>query len=261
MRLTRVHIDEPLAPDSRVSLHGAAANHVSRVLRLQPGDALTVFDGRGGEYGARIDGLRKDAVLVTIGEHRPIERESPLAVTLAQGISRGERMDLVVQKATELGVRRIAPILAERTVVRLDAKQADAKRRHWRAIAIAACEQCGRNTVPEIAPPVPLLTFLQSADPGVGPDTLRVILIPAGALRVRDLSAGTGASTGGGGGGGGGGTSLTLLIGPEGGLTDTEQESAIAAGFRELRLGPRVLRTETAAIAALAALQQQLGDL
>ncbi len=243
MRLTRVHIDEPLAPASRVTLRGAAANHVRQVLRLGPGDEIIAFDGRGGEYEARIDGLGKDAVLVTIGEHRLIERESPLAVTLAQGVSRGERMDLVVQKATELGVRRIVPVLTERTVVRLDAKQAAAKRRHWHGVAIAACEQCGRNIVPEIATPLTLAAFLSS----LGPGALRVILSPSGGLRVRDLKAS--------------GTALTMLIGPEGGLSEPEQQAAVDAGFRALNLGPRVLRTETAAIAAIAALQQHLGDL
>ncbi len=242
MRLTRVHVDQPLAPDSRVALEGAAANHVRRVLRLDAGDALLVFDGRGGEYEARIEGLRKDTVLLTVGAHHRIERESPLAITLAQGVSRGERMDLVVQKATELGVRRIAPVLSERTVVRLDSGQSDSKLRHWRAVAVGACEQCGRNTVPEIAPPVGLDEFLRSLEP----DALRIVLSPTGGLRVRDLDGRRG---------------LIVLIGPEGGLSEPEERAAADAGFRALSLGPRVLRTETAAIASLAAIQQQLGDL
>lgn len=243
MRLTRVYVDQPLEPDSRTTLRGTAANHIERVLRLGPGDALTVFDGRGGEYEARIDAVRKEGVSLAIGRHHPVERESPLAVTLAQGVSRGERMDLVVQKATELGVRRIAPILAERSVVRLDARQADSKRRHWRAIAIAACEQCGRNTVPEIAAPATLTAFLPSLEPG----STRLILSPAGELKVRDLKTASAA--------------LIVLIGPEGGLSEAEHRAALDAGFRALGLGPRVLRTETAALAALAALQQHLGDL
>ncbi|MGB6451822.1 MAG: 16S rRNA (uracil(1498)-N(3))-methyltransferase [Steroidobacteraceae bacterium] len=243
MRPTRVHIDEPLAPDSRVTLRGAAANHMRRVLRLGPGDEIIAFNGRGGEYEARIEGLRKDDLLVMIGEQRLIERESPLAVTLAQGVSRGERMDLVVQKATELGVRRIVPVLTERTVVRLDAKQADSKRRHWIGIAIAACEQCGRNTVPDIATPAMLASFLSS----LGPGTTRVVLSPAGGLKVGDMKAD--------------GAALALLIGPEGGLSESEHQAAIDAGFLALNLGPRVLRTETAAIAAIAAIQQHLGDM
>jgi 16S rRNA (uracil1498-N3)-methyltransferase len=242
MRLTRVYVDQPLSPNARVALDGAAANHIRRVLRLAPGDALTVFDGRGGEYDARIDGLRKDAVLLAVASHRPIERESPLAITLAQGVSRGERMDLVVQKATELGVRRIVPVLTERTVVRLDAEQSDAKVRHWRAVAVGACEQCGRNAVPEIAPPAGLAVFLRSAPS----DAARIVLSPSGSLRIRNLDGSRG---------------LILLIGPEGGLSETEQASAVDAGFSALSLGPRVLRTETAAIASLAAIQQLLGDL
>ncbi len=243
MRPPRVHVDEPLAAHSRATLRGAAATHIRRVLRLGPGAELTAFDGRGGEYPATIAALSQDRVLLAIGAQRLSERESPLAVTLAQGVSRGERMDLVVQKATELGVRRLVPLLTERTVVRLDARQADARRRHWRGVAIAACEQCGRNAVPEIASPARLAAFLSSLEP----EATRVVLAPAGALKVRDLA--------------GADRPLVLLIGPEGGLSESEQRAASDAGFRALNLGPRVLRTETAAIAALAALQQHLGDL
>ncbi|HUN76134.1 MAG TPA: 16S rRNA (uracil(1498)-N(3))-methyltransferase [Steroidobacteraceae bacterium] len=245
MRLTRVHTDQPLAPRSSVLLEGAAANHIRRVLRLAPGDAVTLFDGSGGEYEARIEGLRKDAVMVAVGPHRAVQRESPLALTLVQGVSRGERMDLVVQKATELGVRRIVPVLTERTVVRLDAAQADSRLRHWRAVAVGACEQCGRNIVPEVAPPLALPQFLRAAAAD-DPRSARVVLLPGGSLRVRDLDRVSG---------------LTLLIGPEGGLAELEQRAAADAGFRALSLGPRVLRTETAAIASLAAIQQHLGDL
>jgi 16S rRNA (uracil1498-N3)-methyltransferase len=245
MRLTRVYVEQPLAPDARVRLEGATANHIRRVLRLATGAALTVFDGRGGEYQARIEGAAEDAVSVAVGSHQPIERESPLAITLAQGVSRGERMDLVVQKATELGVRHIVPVLTERTVVRLGAEQADPKVRHWRAIAVAACEQCGRNAVPEIAAPLALHEFLRSVA-ALEPQAARLVLAPGGGLRIRDLEAAHAA---------------VLLIGPEGGLSELEQRAASEAGFRALRLGPRVLRTETAAIAALAALQQRLGDL
>jgi 16S rRNA (uracil1498-N3)-methyltransferase len=245
MRLTRVYVDQPLAPDSRVRLEGAAANHIRRVLRLAPGDALTLFDGRGGEYEARIEALRKDTVQVAIGEYHAVERESPLAIALAQGVSRGERMDLVVQKATELGVRRILPVLSERTVVRLDAAHAAARMRHWRAIAVGACEQCGRNSVPEVAPPLAFPEFLRSAA-SRDPQSARIVLSAGGGLRIRDLDGSRG---------------LVLLIGPEGGLSEPEQRAAADAGFRALSLGPRVLRTETAAIAALAAIQQQLGDL
>lgn len=243
MRTNRVHVSEPLSAHTRVEVGGTAANHIARVLRLKTGDAITAFDGRGGEYEARIDTVRKDRVLLSVGAHHAIERESPLAATLAQGISRGERMDFVVQKATELGVRRIVPLITERTVVRLDARQAEAKVRHWRSIVVAACEQCGRNSVPEIAAPGGLTAFLSavSAVPGAA----RIVLSPHGGVQLRDIEARAGA---------------VILIGPEGGLSDAELEASGHSGFQPVRLGPRVLRTETAVIAALAVIQHKLGD-
>jgi 16S rRNA (uracil1498-N3)-methyltransferase len=247
MRLTRVHVDGPLTGEPRQTIRGAAVNHISRVLRLRTGDNLTLFDGRGGEHDASIDEFRKDSVLVTVNEHRPVEREAPVPITLAQGISRGERMDWVVQKATELGVARIVPLLTERCVVRLDAKQAESKVRHWRAIVISACEQCGRNRIPDVATPVKLHDFLRQDDAANASSTHRLLLSPTGERRVRDLDGTINA--------------VSVLIGPEGGLTEVEHEYAQAAGFIGVRLGPRVLRTETAAIAALTAIQQQLGDL
>ena len=241
MRLTRVYVDTPLAVGARCEIDGTAANHITRVLRLRNGDELTVFDGRGGEYAARVDSIRKDVVLVDVRDHRPLERESPLLLTLAQGVSRGERMDLVIQKATELGVHRIVPLLTERSIVKLDAHQSERKRQHWRGITIAACEQCGRNTLPHLDAPTTLYDFLRNA-----PTTAtRVLLSPDGTTRVRDLSNSR---------------ALTILIGPEGGLAENEREAATSSGFERVSLGPRILRTETAAIAALASLQAQLGD-
>jgi 16S rRNA (uracil1498-N3)-methyltransferase len=242
VRLTRVFVDSQLAPNARHTLRGAAAGHITRVLRLRAGDELTAFDGHGGEYQTRIESLRKDSAILSVGEHRPIERESPLILTLAQGVSRGERMDFVMQKATELGVRRIVPILAERTVVRLDARAAQARLRHWHAILVAACEQCGRNRLPELDAPRSLSEFLATP----APDATRIVLAPQVGLRVRDLPPAK---------------AVAVLVGPEGGLTQAEQQSALAAGFRALSLGPRILRTETAGIAALAAMQERLGDL
>jgi 16S rRNA (uracil1498-N3)-methyltransferase len=241
MRLTRVYVDTVLSTGARCEIDGNAANHITRVLRLRNGDELTVFDGRGGEYAARIDIIRKDTVLIDVRDHRALTRESPLHLTLAQGISRGERMDLVIQKATELGVTRIAPLLTERTVVKLDATQAERKLQHWQGILIAACEQCGRNTLPKLDEPTTLREFVRNAP---ATDT-RVLLSPEGTIRVRELAPVT---------------NLTVLIGPEGGLTEDEQNAAVKAGFERVRLGPRILRTETAALAALATLQAQLGD-
>ena len=243
MRLTRVYVDAPVAAGKRLVVAGSAANHITRVLRLRNGDALTVFDGSGGEFGARIEEFRKDSVLVSVEDHRPLDRESPLPLTLAQGISRGERMDWIIQKATELGTSRIVPLFTKRSVVRLDDKQADRKLQHWRAIAISACEQCGRNRIPELAAPVDFFDVLPADSSGA----TRLLLSPTGDLRIDDLQDVA--------------KGITVLIGPEGGLEDVEQEAAIAAGFKAVRLGPRVLRTETAAIAALTIIQRYFGDL
>jgi 16S rRNA (uracil1498-N3)-methyltransferase len=238
-----VYVDAPLAAGTRVTLAGGAARHLTRVLRLRVGEALILFNGSGGEYAASIEQSQGGRVVVAIGEQRAIERESPLALTLAQGVSRGERMDLVVQKATELGVSGLVPVLTERSVVRLTAQQADRRLNHWRAIAVAACEQSGRNRLPAIAAAVPLKDFLRSATDGV----TRLLLSPGASATLADVPRPV--------------TAVTVLIGPEGGLAQAEQEAAVAAGFKPLRLGPRVLRTETAAIAALTLLQREFGDL
>jgi 16S rRNA (uracil1498-N3)-methyltransferase len=251
MRLTRVYVEAPVATGKRLVVEGSAANHITRVLRLRSGDLLTVFDGSGGEFGARIEEFRKDSVVVTVAEHRLLDRESPLPLTLAQGISRGERMDWVIQKATELGTSRIVPLFTKRSMVRLDERQAERKLQHWRAIAIAACEQCGRNKIPELAAPVDFFDVLPADDSGA----MRLLLSPTGNLRIEDLAEvgqdlAPGVRKG-----------ITVLIGPEGGLEEVEQEAALAAGFKAVQLGPRVLRTETAAIAALTIIQRYFGDL
>ena len=251
MRLTRVYVEAPVATGKRLVVEGSAANHITRVLRLRSGDLLTVFDGSGGEFGARIEEFRKDSVVVTVEEHRPLDRESPLPLTLAQGISRGERMDWIIQKATELGTSRIVPLFTKRSMVRLDERQAERKLQHWRAIAIAACEQCGRNKLPELAAPVDFFDVLPADDSG----SMRLLLSPTGNLRIEDLAEvgqdlAPGVRKG-----------ITVLIGPEGGLEEVEQEAALAAGFKAVRLGPRVLRTETAAMAALTIIQRYFGDL
>jgi 16S rRNA (uracil1498-N3)-methyltransferase len=251
MRLTRVYVDAPLEPGTRITLQGSAASHVTRVLRLRTGDALTLFNGRGGEYAASIDKSHGGEMTVAIGEHHAAERESPLAITLAQGISRGERMDLVVQKATELGVTRLVPLLTERSVVRLDAQQAHRKLNHWQAIAIGACEQSGRNRLPEVMAPAAWREFLRTGAPahpgGSAAAPGRLLLSAAATARIDEVPRP--------------GAGVTVLIGPEGGLVEAEEEAARSAGFIAVRLGPRVLRTETAAIAAVALLQRQFGDL
>jgi 16S rRNA (uracil1498-N3)-methyltransferase len=244
MRLTRVYVDTPVNTGKRLVVEGTAANHIMRVLRLRSGDALTVFDGSGAEFGARIEEFRKDAVIVSVDEHRMVDRESPLSLTLAQGISRGERMDWIIQKATELGATRIVPVFTQRSVVRLDDKQAERKLQHWRAITIAACEQCGRNRLPDLVTPMDFFDVLPET---FTPNSTRLLLSPHAELRIDDLRELHGG--------------VTVLIGPEGGLDEVEQEAALAAGFKSVRMGPRVLRTETAAIAALTILQRYFGDL
>jgi len=243
MRLTRVYVDAAFEPGAHLALTGSAAGHLARVLRLRPNAALTLFNGRGGEYAARIERVQGSEVTVVVGQHEPIERESPFPLTLAQGVSRGERMDLVVQKATELGVARLVPVLTERSIVRLDEEQSDRKSNHWRAIAIAACEQCGRNRLPEVALPARLREFLHQP----AGDSVRLLLSPLARQRIGDVPRPA--------------RGVTVLIGPEGGLSDAEQEDALSAGFIAVNLGPRVLRTETAAIAALTLLQREFGDL
>jgi 16S rRNA (uracil1498-N3)-methyltransferase len=241
MRVTRIFVGEALATTRECVLTDAAATHLARVLRATAGDQVTLFDGRGGEYAASVTSIRAGEVRLRVGAHDPVERESGVAITLAQGVSRGERMDWVIQKATELGVTAIVPVLTERSVVRLDARQSETRRAHWRAVAIAACEQCGRNRVPTIAAPTSLATWLASPPQGT-----RVMLGLDGAA---SLSSAPHTSA------------LTLLIGPEGGLSPDERALAGRAGFASYRLGPRVLRTETAAIAALSVLQTLHGDL
>jgi 16S rRNA (uracil1498-N3)-methyltransferase len=243
MRLTRVHVDAELQTGRRLTVEGSAGNHIARVLRLRVGDSLTLFNGQGGEFAGSIEEIRRDSVVVSVLEHREVDRESPCQLTLAQGISRGERMDWVVQKATELGVWRIAPIFTERSIVQLDEKQASRKLQHWRSIAVAACEQSGRNQVPQITQPVGLYEMLERRTSS----GTALLLSPGAPLRIADIASAA--------------ADITVLIGPEGGLADVEQEAAIKSGFTPVRLGPRVLRTETAAVCALTLLQQKFGDL
>jgi 16S rRNA (uracil1498-N3)-methyltransferase len=212
-------------------------------LRLVAGDELVLFDGAGQEAAATIAEIRGSSVHVNLTVPAVVDRESPLSLTLVQGVSRGERMDLVMQKATELGVARLIPVMTERSVVKLDAAQAAKRLQHWQGVVAAACEQSGRTWLPEVLPPQPLLKWLaQPAKEG----EQRFLLHPGSSTRARDLPALR---------------SATLLIGPEGGLAPQEREAALLAGFQDLSLGPRILRTETAALAALAALQAVAGDL
>jgi 16S rRNA (uracil1498-N3)-methyltransferase len=242
LRLIRVHVEAQLAAGARVTFGGPAAAHVRRVLRLGTGDALTLFNGDGHDYPSRIAGFGRGTVEAEVEGRAAARAESPLAVTLVQGIARGERMDLVVQKATELGVAAIVPVATARSVVRLDRDGRQRKLDHWRGIAIAACEQCGRARLPAIAEPVPLAEHLQGSGAG-----RRLLLSPDAPHSLAAASHEL--------------ESVELLVGPEGGLEAGELASALAAGYRACRVGPRVLRAETAAIVALAVLQTVAGDL
>lgn len=243
MRLTRIHVPGPLATGSEITLPKQAGEHLVRVLRLAAGAPLVMFDGAGGEYAAEITSAGKQ-VRARVLRHDPVERESPLDITLLQGVARGERMDLIVQKATELGVARIVPLLAERSVVKVDARQRERKREHWQSIAVSACEQCGRNRVPAVGDPIALGDALKRLPDG----SMRCLLAADANEPLGNVAARAAGAT------------LVLLIGPEGGLADAEQEYAKANGFVACRLGPRIMRTETAGLAALAALQVVAGD-
>jgi 16S rRNA (uracil1498-N3)-methyltransferase len=240
--LTRVYVPDAIPPHGIFEAAPYAAHHLTRVLRLAHGDSVIVFDGRGHEYPAVIERIGKSAVTLRVGDPEWVDRESPLAITLAQGISSGERMDFTVQKAVELGIAAIQPLATERSVVKLGGERAVKRVEHWRGIAIAACEQSGRNVVPEVYPVMSLTAWLAQVPRGA----LRLTLSPGAASTLRELPRPAGA--------------IVLLVGPEGGLSPREQDDAKAAGFSALRLGPRVLRTETAALAALAAMQATWGD-
>lgn len=241
--MPRFHCDLPLAPGCQIELPREAARHAVGSLRLRDGEAVTLFNGDGVEYPGILE-LRGKNAFVRISSRAEPERESPLRITLAQGISSGERMDLTLQKAVELGVAGIRPLMMRRTVVRLSEDKADKRLRHWRGVVIAACEQCGRNRVPPVAPVEDGLAWLRSDE--VGAAAGRFLLDPEGEARLADLPPPDGP--------------ILLLAGPEGGFDPAERQAARNAGFVGLRLGPRVLRTETAALAALAALQARWGD-
>lgn len=245
----RFWVEEPLQPGGLVRLPERVQRHL-QALRLREGDAITLFDGRGGEYAAVLERTGRNAAAQVLAHHA-IERESPLHITLAQGISAGDRMDLTLQKATELGVSRIVPLRCERSVVRLDAERAARRHEHWRHILASACEQCGRNRLPELLEPVEVHAWLAGAsatpDPSA-PAGQRLMLDPRA---IHSLAARLRRDGG----------PVVLLIGPEGGLAQHEAAAAQARGFDGVRLGPRILRTETAPLAALVLVQALAGDL
>lgn len=242
--LTRIYFPGEIAAHGVCALAPDQAHHVARVLRLAVGEPVVLFDGCGSEHSAVITHIAKSRVTLQVGESQAVNRESPLAVLLAQGMSSGERMDFTIQKAVELGVTAIRPLASSRSVVRLDADRALKRAAHWQAVAIAACEQCGRNTLPQVLPVMDFTGWL--AHEARQEARLRVLLSPEGRATLGALPRPSG--------------TVTLLAGPEGGLSPQEQQDALRTGFTPVKLGPRILRTETAAMAALSAMQMLWGD-
>ena len=238
----RFHVATPLAGEGEVALSKESSRHLLGVLRARSGDTVCLFDGDGHDYRAELLEAGRRARLRVLGR-TPNTCESPLEVTLVQGISRGDRMDATVRQAVELGVARIVPVETRRGRVTLDEARAAKRHAHWQAIVVSACEQCGRARLPALEPPCPLGAWFERFDPRT---STGLVLVPEAASTLGDVAAGT---------------AVTLLVGPESGLDGGEREAALAAGLHAVRFGPRVLRTETAGPAALAVLQARHGDM
>ena len=244
MRVNRAYVEGDLAIGARVALPESAAAHLLRVLRLDVGDGCVLFNGDGHDYDARIVTTGKRGGEVEVIGMRAVDVESPLRMVLVQGIARGEKMDWILQKATELGAAGFVPVSSDRSEVKLAGERAGKRLAHWRSVVVAACEQSGRARVPEVAPPQPLVDALQALAEG----SLRLSLDPEAEADVASLPAL-------------GGRTVVVAIGPEGGWSSRDRVALADAGFTGLRLGPRILRTETAGMAAIAALQSRFGDL
>ncbi|HYI88133.1 MAG TPA: 16S rRNA (uracil(1498)-N(3))-methyltransferase [Burkholderiales bacterium] len=236
----RFYLDAPLRAGGVCALSEDAAHHAVHVLRLREGDEVTLFNGRGGEFAARIASMQRLRISIDLLQHRALERESPLRVTLVQGVSAGERMDSTVRKAVELGVAEVQPVLAARSVARPKGDRAENRRSHWQKIVISACEQCGRNRVPQVQALVSLGDYRPEAS------ATKILLSPASELALSKVPAAE--------------SHVVLAAGPEAGFTEEEEARLVEAGFVPASLGPRILRTETAAVAALAALNALRGD-
>ncbi|MDC0603130.1 16S rRNA (uracil(1498)-N(3))-methyltransferase [Aliiglaciecola sp.] len=242
MRIPRIFHPDILKVDTICSLTDDASNHIANVLRLTQGHPIVLFNGDGNEYSAELTSVKKRAVTVTIDAKLQLSVESSLSVHLGQGVSRGDRMDFAIQKAVELGVEEITPLITERCGVKLSQERWAKKHQQWQKLIIAACEQCGRNIVPILHPCTPIARWVQQPT-----NQLRLTLHPKSDHRLRDLSIPP--------------KGVRLLIGPEGGFSDNEVYMNEEAGFKTVQMGPRILRTETAALAAIAALQATHGDL
>ncbi|MGH8119558.1 MAG: 16S rRNA (uracil(1498)-N(3))-methyltransferase [Gammaproteobacteria bacterium] len=241
MRETRIYVDQNLASGAICRLPEEAAHHLATVLRMKTGQSLIMFNGRGGSYRAVISRMEKRNVEVSIGAHEAEECESPLSITLAQAIMRGQHMDYALQKAVELGVQRIVPLLCRHGNVKLDHDQRQHRLDHWTKIIISACEQCGRNRIPQLSATMHLAEWV-----GMDENDVKLILHPRNGVRLASLHSTD--------------TSLTLLVGPEGGFSDEEVAAADRHGYRAVTLGPRILRAESAALVAISACQTLWGD-
>ncbi|MBE1299215.1 MAG: 16S rRNA (uracil(1498)-N(3))-methyltransferase [Alteromonadaceae bacterium] len=242
MRIPRLFVDQTLAVDEEIPLSKELSNYVVNVLRLKDASPVVLFNGDGNEYSAELEILSKRSVNVRVDSKLGISCESPLPIHLGQGISKGDRMDMVIQKSVELGVTEISPIITERCNVKLDDERWQKKQQHWQKIAISACEQCGRNVVPTIHAPITLAQWLSQST-----NQLRLTLNPTAEKRLARLDVPK--------------EGIRVLIGPEGGLSDQEIFQAAETGFNDVSLGPRILRTETAALAVISILQANYGDL
>ena len=241
MRVPRIYTNQALDSELLLRLDTSASQHVARAMRMQVGEALTLFNGRGGEFGGVIHSVGSKVVEVLVAQHRPIEAESPLEVHLGIALSRGERMDWIVQKATELGVKSITPLLSERVEVKLKGDRAEKKALHWQRIVVSACEQCGRNQLARVHPIQSLVNWVADTEA-----QCKLVLHHRAALPLGSVQKPA---------------SVALLVGPEGGLSAPEIDMAELSEFQSLTLGPRVMRTETAPVAALAILQARWGDM
>jgi len=240
MRIPRIFTNQALISNTTLALAEAQSHYLSKVLRMQVGRELILFNGEGGEFNAEISGIHKKHVDVLVKNFSPENRQSYLHLELAIGVSRGERMDWVLQKATELGVTKITPLITERTEVKLNGERADKKMEHWQQIIISACEQCQRNLLPELSAPQSYSDWISQCD-----SELKFVLHHRDNQGFsKDKSA----------------KNISLLIGPEGGLDNDEIAQAVAKNFSPLTLGPRVLRTETAPVAAISLVQYLWGD-
>lgn len=241
MRLSRLYLPQPLRAGAEFKLNETSAHYVRHVLRLKNGASLIIFNGEGGEYSATIKQATKHGVIIEVGEWCDRHVESALKIGLGLCVSRGERMDFALQKAVELGVDAVSPIISQRTVVQLNDERSQKRRQHWQRIVESACEQCGRNFVPQVAPIQPFDSWLATTE------GTKLILDSRSDQTLHQVKRPE--------------KQVVLLSGPEGGFTETERTMAIESEFKSVRLGPRVLRTETAAIAAIAAIQTLWGDL